>query len=132
MAVKISFIDTKIPVEIGKLKFEANTSDEVYNPFAERFKKFIDEMHDLEKALEKEGLDESEEFEKLKNRVAELYDELLGKGAFEKVYEQTPNLGLVASIFMQVVAGIEQDLQEKAGIKGLPKQLQEKAKKYKN
>jgi len=96
MAIKLNLNTTVIPVEIGEFKFEINMTDEKEKAFQVKLNAFLKQAEQLnESSLEDE--------EKLHAMIAEMYDELLGSGAFDKLYEHTPNAGILLGVFMELV-----------------------------
>ena len=104
MAIKIDLESTKIPVEIGDLKFEINVADDKYEAFLQSFEKFISEAKDIDE-------ENIEVNVRLKELLQKTYDELLGKGAFKKVYAKIPNIsfvtGVLTNLFEHLVLEIE-------------------------
>jgi len=96
MAIKLNLNTTIIPVEIGEFKFEINMTDEKEKSFQAKLSDFLKQAEKLDEA-------KTEDEEKLRTMIAELYDELLGNGAFKKLYAHTPNAGILLGVFMQLV-----------------------------
>lgn len=97
MAIKLNLNTTIIPVEIGEFKFEINMTDEKEKAFQSKLNEFLQKAENLS---ETNPADE----EKLRTMIAQLYDELLEKGAFDKLYAYTANTGILLGVFMQLVA----------------------------
>lgn len=117
--IKIQLETPAIPVEIGKLKFEFNTSDESILAFRQTAITFRDE-------LENADATEGDEFEKAKEILRKGFDLMLGEGAFEKIYKQTPSVMSVTNYFVQLTQSITQELNKM----GLSETQQQKAQKY--
>lgn len=117
--IKIQTENAAIPVEIGKLKFEFDTSDESMQAFRETSSTFRDEIENVDVA-------EGDEIEKAKDILRRGFDLMLGEGAFEKIYAQTPSVLSVTKYFVQLTQSITEQLNEM----GLSETQQQKAQKY--
>ena len=108
MAIKISIESIKIPVEIGDLKFEIDVTDEKYESFINHFNVFLTKIEALDEA-------NSEEMANLKVLIKEVYDELLGVGAYEKTYAVMPNMSFIASALANIVMQLVEEMDKRAG-----------------
>ena len=117
--IKIQLETPAIPVEIGKLKFEFDTSDESILGFRETSLSFRDELDNVE-------FTEGNELEKAKDILRRGFDLMLGEGAFEKIYKQTPSLLSVTKYFVLLTQSITEQLNKM----GLSETQQQKAQKY--
>ena len=118
LGIKIQVDNPSIPVEIGKLKFEFDTSDESIKNFYEDHERITKEMQEAE--LSKDN------YEGAKEALRKGYDFFLGEGAFDKVHEQTPSLPLLVGYFLQLSESIAEELKDM----GLTESQREKAMKY--
>lgn len=121
MAIKIQTKKTEIPVEIGDLTFSFDVSDE-------SVKRFRDEAVKVQKEFENLVISEDEEkaLEQAKLALKRGFEIMLGKGAFEKVYNLSPSVMICMQYFVQLAGGIEEELPSM----GFAETQQEKAKKY--
>jgi hypothetical protein len=119
MTIKIQIETAAIPVEIGKLKLEFNTSDESILAFRKSALTFKDELEHI-------AITEDDDMEGAKDIVRRGFDLMLGEGAFEKIYEQTPSVILVTKYFVQLTESISEKLNEM----GLTESQKQKAQKY--
>lgn len=117
--IKIQLENPAIPVEIGKLKFEFDTSDESIQAFRQIATTFQGELEKVETA-------EGDEFEKAKDILRRGFDLMLGEGSFEKIYEQTPSVLSVTKYFVQLTQSITEQINKM----GLSESQQQKAQKY--
>lgn len=117
--IKIQTETPAIPVEIGELKFDFDTSDESIKRFHEGLEQMQKELSELDIA----GLGE---LEASKQALRTGYDFMLGEGTFDKIYEQTPSVISCMKYFQQLSTGIKEHLDEV----GLVETQAEKAKKY--
>ena len=106
MAIKISLESTKIPVEIGDLKFEIDVTDEKYEAFIQNFNAFLSKMESLDE-------EKSEDIALLKTMVSKVYEELLGTGSYEQIYAKMPNIAFVASTLVNIVTQLMQVMDER-------------------
>ena len=103
MAIKISLNSTKIPVEIGDLKFEVEMNDEGYERFINIFNVFVKEMAAL-------GAEEVEDFPSIRDRQKKLLDSLLGEGAFDQLYTKISCTMTLTRVIGQIAASIEAEM----------------------
>ena len=103
MAIKLDLNTAVIPVEIGEFKFEIEMTDEKEKAFQVKLKDFVNKAKGLSE-------DKPEDEEVLRGMVAEVYDELLGEGAFEKLYAYTANTGILLGVFMDLVAEYSKEI----------------------
>ena len=118
MAIKISLQSTKIPVEIGELKFEIDINDEKYEQFVQEFNRFLSEIESLDE-------DKIEDLEQLKSMVKDIYERLLGEGSYTAVYNEMPNIAMVSSVFVHIVEQLKQEMDDRmkptSKLKSVPK-----------
>ncbi len=123
MAIKIQTEKPTIPVEIGKLKFEFDVSDE-------SIKNFYEKSFETFKEIETIEVDEDEEeeviFEKAKDILKKSFDLMLGEGAFVQIYELSPSIFILTNYYKQLYEGISKELEKM----GFTESQVEKAKKY--
>jgi len=103
MAIKINLESTKIPVEIGDLTFEIDVTDEKYEAFIQNFNAFLTKMESLDE-------EKSEDIALLKTMVSEVYEELLGTGSYEQIYAKMPNIAFVASVLINIVTQLIEEM----------------------
>jgi hypothetical protein len=120
MAIKIQTEKTVIPVEFGNLSFEFDVSDESVKKFRDNALKIQTELNEINTD------NEDESFELAKEALAKGYDLMLGKGAFNKIYKQTPSITYLTKYFEQLAEAINEELKEL----GFSETQQDKAKKY--
>lgn len=121
MAIKIQTQRTSIPVEIGELEFEFKTTDENIAAFRKKAEEISKDLQNIEPS----GTDD-EILEQTKDVLRQGYDLILGDGAFDQIYEQTPSVMNLANYFMQLSDGINEEL----GNMGLTETQHDKVQKY--
>ena len=104
MALKLELKSTIIPIEIGDFKFEVDMTDTKRKAIEEKLILFTTEAANLDE-------NNPEDEAKLKELLAVMYDELLGLGAFNKLYAHTESLEILSNILAHAVVGIKQSLQ---------------------
>lgn len=121
MAIKIQTQKPEIPVEIGELKFSFDVSDG-------SIKLFRDEADKVRKELENLAIsdDEDKALKQAKEVLKRGFEVMLGKQAFEQVYELSPSVIICMQYFVQLAEGIEEELQNI----GFAQSQKELAKKY--
>lgn len=115
MAIKIQTRQTGIPVFIGDLQFNFDTSDTSIEALLSNHQKVVDEISNI-----KEGDDEG-----AKKALKKGFDLLLGEGSFKKVYNQTPSTIECTRQLFELLQGISQEF---SSLNGMTQQ--EKAQKY--
>jgi len=106
MAIKVNLESTKIPVEIGDLKFEIDVTDDNYEVFIDNFNIFLEKVESLD-----EG--NSEDVVQLKIFVEKIYDDLLGMGAYQQIYAKMPNISFVASTLVKIVMQLVEEMDKR-------------------
>ena len=124
MAIKINLESTKIPVEIGDLKFEIDVTDEKYEAFIKNFNAFLTQMESLDE-------EKSEDIAHLKKLVEKIYDDLLGMGAYEKIYTMMPNISFVASTLVSIVTQLVEEMNKRMEPVAKPKAVKSTVKNTK-
>jgi len=122
MAIKLNLKTTLIPVEIGEFKFEINMTDEKEKAFQVKLNEFLKQAEQLnETNLEDE--------EKLHTMITQMYDELLGAGAFDQLYAHTPNVGILLGVFMELVTEFSKEVRSRVLPNSVLKIVDKKPKK---
>ena len=80
MAINIETIDTIIPVTIGKLNFEIDTSDENIKIIREKASEMEGKIKEISILLE---TDEAQAEAEIESYLRQAFDSLLGRSAFE-------------------------------------------------
>jgi len=106
MAIKVSLESTVVPVELGDLKFEIDVADEKYEKIVKDFNGFLEKIGELD-----EG--KAEDVAQLKVIVEDIYDQLLGEGAYEQIYAKMPNIAFVAGVLVNVVAQLAKEIENR-------------------
>lgn len=125
-AIRIQTEEVFIPVEIGEVELEFKADDDSLNLIMDAVEKFNEKGDKLDKKIKDEELDYKEEFEVTKDFARESIDYLLGEGAFDKMYEQTPSLKLVIKYFLEIAESLKVELEAQ----GIDTDQNEKMKKY--
>ena len=105
MAIKINLVPTVIPVEMGDFKFEVNIADEQWGAF---------QAKSVERAQQLEAFSKSGDEPSRYSLLEELVDELLGAGAFAKLYGHTPNLQILSSTVTELIVAIGEEIQSRS------------------
>ncbi|MCL1948590.1 MAG: hypothetical protein FWF59_02510 [Turicibacter sp.] len=114
MAVIIEVAKTTIPVKFGELDFTYQADDASRWKLQEKFKA----LDAREKKLKEDQAEEQEWLAYLQ----ESYDLLLGDGAFEQIYMQTPSWVILAGHLQVLVNNLLEEMVDRS--------LQGKKKKY--
>lgn len=95
-----------IPVEFGPLTFKFPVTDASIKKFRVDAQKVYKEMS----AIETSGMTEDEAEQVTRDVLAEGYDLMLGKGAFEKCYELVPSVLVLTEHFGAITEGLTKAL----------------------
>ena len=106
MALKLELKSTIIPIEIGEFKFELDMTDTKRKVIEENLMLFTKEATNLDESNPKDE-------DKLKELLQDMYDELLGTGAFNELYAHTESIEILSNILVHAVVGIKQTLQSR-------------------
>ena len=98
MALKLSLKKSIFPVEIGEFKFEVDLSDDKAKDLEEKVSAFLKGINDLA------GNPENEE--KFTELLKNVFDELLGEGAYEKLYDYAKRVDLLAELLEELVLAL--------------------------
>ena len=121
MAIKIELQSTIIPVEIGAFKFEVNMTDEKEKAFKAQLDDFLKQASELDET-------KLEDETKLKELLKQMYDDLLGEGSFDKMYNSAPNIGILSGVFIQLVQEFGKVAQSRVTSNPVLKMLERKKK----
>lgn len=121
MAIIIQTEQPVIPVQLGALAFEFNVSDESVKDFRKNALKTQKELESLSISN-----DDEQSLEQAKDVLRRGFDLMLGEGAFDQIYKQTPSVVIVMKYLAQIGEGIAEELNKM----GFTESQQEKAKKY--
>lgn len=117
--IKIQIDKPAIPIEFGKLKFEFDTSDESVEKFYGGIDKIQNDLMDIE-------FDENDMMGGAKEALRKGYDHVLGKGAFEEIYKQTPSVMKLTSLFLVLMEHVTKELESM----GMSQNQKQKVDKY--
>lgn len=107
--VKIDRGYNVIPFEIGELEFEANINDRLLIEL-EAKQSILAEQY---AQIREEGEENTEEIiKKLNDSLGSMFDTLLGKGAYNKLYKQDPSAFVLFNILQQVMNEINNHVGE--------------------
>jgi len=95
MAIKLSLKKSIIPVEIGDFKFEVDLSDGKTKGFEEKMLNFLKGIKEYSQAS-----DSKKELEIL---LKDIFDELLGIGAYEMLYNYAQRTDILAELLNELV-----------------------------
>lgn len=120
-AIRIQTQETFIPIELGDLTLKFDVSDGALLNLREK-------MTDVQRASNEldEDAEDEEVIEQVKGIIRDSYDELFGKGTFDKVYKISPSVFIVTQYFFEIGKGISEEMEKR----GFTLSQQEKAKEY--
>lgn len=118
--LKLDIKRTGFPVHIAGIEFWMDASVEKLADYAEAFRK-IDENNEEVTLEDTNGLLHS---------TRSNYDTLLGAGAFDKIYEQVPDVWALNENFLPLIAGIEHRIY--SYVEKQQKETQDIVKRYNN
>jgi len=120
MAIKLNLRTTAIPIEIGKFKFEIEMTDVKERALQVKLNDFVQKA-------QKSSEEKTEDEEVLRNMIAGMFDELLGDGAFEKLYAHTSNTGILLGVFLELVAEYSKEVRARVISKSMLSVINEKS-----
>ena len=104
MALKLNLKKSIFPIKIGDFKFEVDLSSDKITELEAKIVKFLKGIKELPETPENE--------EKFAVLLETVYDELLGTGSYEKLYDHAKQVELLASLFEELVLTILSKLSE--------------------
>ena len=96
MALKLSLKKSIFPVEIGEFKFEVDLSDDKSKDFEAKMTTFLKEINDLS----------PENKDKFATLLKNVFDELLGVDAYEKLYGYTKRVDILAELLEELILAL--------------------------
>lgn len=102
MALKLSLKKSIFPVEIGEFNFEVDLSDDKAKDFEEKMTTFLNGIKELKGAPASE--------DKFAELLKDVFDELLGVGAYEKLYGYAKRTDLLAELLENLVLALVSNL----------------------
>lgn len=101
MVIKINTVKAGTPVEIGELHFIFDTSDNALQKLEVAAENFVADMAKIK----------GNDLEAVKEVLKNGYDLILGEGAFEQIYQQTPSVTQCVNILEELCNSLTADLQ---------------------
>ena len=97
---------TKVPLQIGTLKFELDFSDDKLIHLADNFNDVMNELSEVD----------SKDFQAVKQGMKTVVDMFIEEGAFEVIYKEYPSITIVTEIIEKLAVGITEEI-KKRGVK---------------
>ena len=98
MALKLNLKRSIFPVEIGDFKFEVDLSDDKAKDFEAKMTAFLAELNELS--------DTSENEDKIVTLLKDVFNELLGEGAYDQLYDYTKRVDLLAELLEELILSL--------------------------
>lgn len=117
MAIKIQTKTPTIPIEIGDLTLEFDMTDENIDRLIKGQQETQKELKDIK----------TDDVDSMKEVMKKAIDFILGDGAFEKIYNISPSVIIVADYYWSIIEGLQEEITKKAG-----NTQQDKVQKYLN
>lgn len=108
MALKLSLKKSIFPVEIGEFKFEVDLSDDKTEAFEEKVTVFLAGINQLSEAPDNET--------KFAELLQNVFDGLLGAGAYEKLYSYAKRNDILAELLEELVLALVAKLPGRQGL----------------
>jgi len=99
---------------INGTEYNVDSSDERLTVFNEKYNKLLTEVNEHRANLVENEM-------KYKDFVAEVTDELLGAGVFDKLYAETPSVIIIFDAVNQMVDKLMLEMLKRVEIKEIPK-----------
>ncbi|WP_461198555.1 hypothetical protein [Enterococcus sp. N249-2] len=122
--VKIQVKTTQLPIEIGEHIFYIDTSEKGAEAFWELVAGYAEKSSKITKKLEKEQLKAETADRKAQEELEKVIENLLGPGAFDKLFELSPDYTLISEYYMEICSAVGKE------IGGRKKQFFDKMQRY--
>ncbi|MEC5338551.1 hypothetical protein NGC82_04420 [Enterococcus casseliflavus] len=122
--VKIQVKLTQLPIEIGEHTFYVDTSEKGAEAFWKLVSGYASKSSKITEKLEKGLIKPETADKKAREALEKVIDDLLGPGAFEKLYELSPEYIFISEYYMEICSAVGEELG------GRKKQLFEKMQHY--
>ncbi|MEB6179694.1 hypothetical protein ACFC9R_07430 [Enterococcus casseliflavus] len=122
--VKIQVKLTQLPIEIGEHTFYVDTSEKGAEAFWKLVSGYASKSAKITEKVEKETITPERADKQAKKELERVIDQLLGDGAFEKLYELSPEYIFISEYYMEICSAVAEELG------GRKKQLFEKMQHY--
>lgn len=101
---------TDLPIQIGEHKFFIDTSEKGADKFYKLVEEYSEKSHKIIEKYEK-GLIKPETADKQsKKEIERVIDKLLGAGAFDKLFELSPDYAFISEYYIEICHAVSQEI----------------------
>ncbi|AUJ85472.1 hypothetical protein CXM95_08445 [Enterococcus sp. CR-Ec1] len=108
--VKIQVKLTQLPIEIGEHTFYVDTSEKGAEAFWKLVSGYASKSAKITEKVEKETITPERADKQAKKELERVIDQLLGDGAFEKLYELSPEYIFISEYYMEICSAVGEEL----------------------
>lgn len=108
--VKIQVKLTQLPIEIGEYTFYVDTSEKGAEAFWKLVSGYASKSAKITEKVEKETITPESADKQAKKELERVIDQLLGDGAFEKLYELSPEYIFISEYYMEICSAVGEEL----------------------
>ena len=108
MALKLNLKKSIFPIEIGEFEFEVDLSDDKSKAFEEKVTTFLTGINQLDEVPENET--------KFAELLQNVFDGLLGNGAYEQLYNYAQRNDILAELLEELVLALVSKLPGRQGL----------------
>lgn len=126
--VKIQVRETTLPIEIGEHHFSIDVSKTGIVSFKEAVRRYAEKTQAISLKIENNKLKYETGEKQIEKALEQVINELLGEGAFKKLFELSPNYKLISEYYVSICAVVTDELAQQGTRYG--KEYEEKLKLY--
>ncbi|MBE6173676.1 MAG: hypothetical protein E7153_12685 [Enterococcus faecium] len=108
--VKIQVKKTQLPIEIGEHTFYIDTSEKGAEAFWKLVSNYATKSAKITEKLEKEMIKPETADRKAHEELEKVMDQLLGDGAFNKLFKLSPDYTLISEYYMEICSAVGEEL----------------------
>ncbi|MBK0038328.1 hypothetical protein IAE44_12420 [Enterococcus sp. S52] len=108
--VKIQVKLTQLPIEIGEHTFYVDTSEKGAEAFWKLVSGYASNSAKITEKIEKETITPERADKQAQKELEKVINQLLGDGAFEKLYELSPDYTFISEYYMEICSAVGEEL----------------------
>lgn len=108
--VKIPVKTTRLPIEIGEHTFHIDISEKGAEAFWKLVAGYAEKSSKITKKFEKEQIKPETAKRNAYEALEKVVDDLLGPGAFDKLFELSPDYMLISEYYMEICSAVSEEL----------------------
>ncbi|AMG50622.1 hypothetical protein FJO98_15670 [Enterococcus sp. PF-2] len=108
--VKIPVKTTQLPIEIGEHTFHIDISEKGAEAFWKLVAGYAEKSSKITKKVEKEQIKPETAKRNAHEALEKVIDNLLGPGAFDKLFELSPDYMLISEYYMEICSAVSEEI----------------------